>query len=206
MDFVIDQPKDRRMFIATFESFLYEVELHDNELKLKRFQEIHDAPVSCIEYLPLKQYAQTLAEEFDDAQFSINLGVVSDFIVTASFDWSIKIFEVEDLDSPAYQLNYHKDFVSCMHVNPVNPYLLASADSDGVLAIWDLRKKTSEPIFNWKAPYAISTVKWNQTGDQIAVCNCKGGVRLMSARKALVNLKEDAVNGLVQNGFEPSSV
>ena len=51
LDFTINRPTSRKMLISTFENSIYEVELQDNELKLLNFYEVHDSPVSCIDFL-----------------------------------------------------------------------------------------------------------------------------------------------------------
>lgn len=204
MDFAINRPESRKMLIATFENSVYEVELQDNELKLLNFYEVHDSPVSCIGFLNYFDLAKSLRDQFAQSSLSINPLVATNCVITASFDWKIKIFSANDLKRCLNLLEYHKDFVSCMDVNPVNPYLVATADSDGVLAIWNLSKKSSAPIFNWKTSNCILRLKWSDNGEMLAVCDDLGEVQLISARKSLVTFKEENVHFLIQNEFEIS--
>ena len=57
MDFVTDEPINRKMYIATFENSVYRIDLLDNELKLHSFQNVHDAPVSGVAHLNFKNFA-----------------------------------------------------------------------------------------------------------------------------------------------------
>lgn len=204
MDFAINRPESRKMLIATFENSIYEVELQDNELKLLNFYEVHDSPISCIGFLNYFDLAKSLRDQFAQSSLSINPLVATNCVITASFDWKIKIFSASDLKRCTNLIEYHKDFVSCMDVNPVNPYLLATADSDGVLAVWNLSKKSSAPVFNWKTSNSILRLKWSENGEMLAVCDDMGEVQLISARKSVVNFKEENVHFLIQNEFEIS--
>ena len=206
MDFAIARPEARRMLIATFENSVYEVELQDNELKLLYFYEVHDSPVSCIGFLPFFEYAKSLRDQFSDSQLNVNPLVATNCVVTTAFDWKIKIFTATDLKKCQFQLEYHKDFLSCMDINPVNPYLLATADSDGILAVWNLAKKSSSPVFHWKAPHCILRLKWSDNSEMLAVGDIHGDVQLISVKKSLVHLKEEDVHKLIQNEFEISSL
>lgn len=204
MDFAINRPESRKMLIATFENSIYEVELQDNELKLLNFYEVHDSPISCIGFLNYFDLAKSLRDQFAQSSLSINPLVATNCVITASFDWKIKIFSASDLKRCTNLIEYHKDFVSCMDVNPVNPYLLATADSDGVLAVWNLSKKSSAPVFNWKTSNCILRLKWSENGEMLAVCDDMGEVQLISARKSVVNFKDENVHFLIQNEFEIS--
>ena len=84
--------------------------------------------------------------------------------------------------------------------------MIASADSDGILAVWNLRVKSSAPVFNWKASNCIVVLKWSDDGEMLAVGDIKGEVQLISAKKSLVHLKEEDVHKLVSNEFEISKL
>lgn len=207
MDFVLNQTSSsNNMFISTFENFIYQVELRDNGLELQNFYRVHEAPVSCISYMNMRKFAERLREEHSESPFNINPLVTSNYIITGSFDWTIKVFHESDLTESLVQLIFHKDFISSLHVNPQNPFLVASADSDGVLAVWNLQKKSSAPVFHWKASFCISRIRWNLTGNKLAVCDCKGNIQIISVRKGIVNLKDESLNAAVQNEFEISRI
>ena len=206
LDFTINRPTSRKMLISTFENSIYEVELQDNELKLLNFYEVHDSPVSCIDFLNFSEFAKNLMNQFSDSSLNINHKVATNCVITASFDWKIKIFASKDLKKCLNTLEFHKDFVACVDVNPINPYLVVTADSDGILAAWDLSKKSSTPIFNWKAPNCITKLKWSQDGELLAVGDIEGGVQIISVKKSFVNLKEEDVKVLIQNEFEISKL
>ena len=205
MDFVTDEPINRKMYIATFENSVYQIDLLDNELKLHSFQNVHDAPVSGVAHLNFKNFAKQIKDSLADTTYEINPSIVQNFLVTGSFDWKLKIFPVENLETPVFTLVFHKDFISAVASNPVNPYLLASADSDGVLAVWNLQKKSTAPVFNWKSPSFITRLKWSANGDRLAVCDCKGHVHVISLRKSLVKLKEEIIKQIIENEFEISA-
>ena len=206
LHFAINRPESRKMVISTFENSVYEVELQDNELKLLNFYEVHAAPITSIGYLNYFNYAKSLKQLHSDTSLSINPLVATNCIVTASFDWKIKIFNANDLKKCVNVLEFHKDFISCVDINPINPYLMASADSDGTLAVWNLRVKSSAPVFNWKASNCIIVLKWSDDGEMLAVGDIKGEVQLISVRKSLVQLKEEDIIQLVSNEFEISKL
>jgi len=206
LDFAINRPESRKMLISTFENSIYEIELQDNEMKLLNFYEVHDSPIACIGFLNYFNYAKSLRDQFSESSLSINPLVATNCVVTASFDWKIKIFNANDLKNCVNLLEFHKDFICSIDINPVNPYLLATADSDGILAVWNLRKKSSAPIFNWKASNCISVLKWSDDGEMLAVGDIKGQVQLISAKKSLVHLKEEDVHQLISNEFEISKL
>ena len=206
LHFAINRPESRKMLIATFENSVYEVELQDNELKLLNYYEVHDSPVSCIGFLNYFDLAKNLKQQFSETSLNINPLVATNCVITASFDWKIKVFSANDLKKCINELEFHKDFIACLDINPVNPYLLASADSDGVLAAWDLSKKSSSPIFHWKAPNCITKLKWSEDGEFLAVGDIEGGVQIISVKKALVTFKEEDIHGLIQNEFEISKL
>lgn len=57
--------------------------------------------------------------------------------------------------------NLHSDGVNSCDFNPHNDYLLASADGNGLLHLWDIRKLDQDPIRKMSHGSSISTIKWS---------------------------------------------
>ncbi|ODV61480.1 Msi1p [Ascoidea rubescens DSM 1968] len=83
-------------------------------------------------------------------------------------DNSIKIFDIrlpvlnDSKRSTPSNNSYHNSGINSLSFNFKNMFCLATADSDGLIAIWDLRD-FSKPIYSLKNAHkgSISTIKWN---------------------------------------------
>lgn len=80
--------------------------------------------------------------------------------------------------------------IGCLHLNPVNPHLLATASNDRTVTIWDVRmwdhKKdlsVGEPLQTIEHGYSVTSCYWSPNGDILATTSYDDYIRLFDLNK-----------------------
>jgi|JI9StandDraft_2_1071091.scaffolds.fasta_scaffold47547_2 dynein intermediate chain len=67
-----------------------------------------------------------------------NLNELSDLMLSASFDWSIKLWYPKVRNDPILTLESAQEYIYDVQWSPVHPACFASCDGDGGLDLWNL--------------------------------------------------------------------
>lgn len=141
LGFDISPGNNDLIYVNTIEGCVYEMLLTPNSLQQRSFfPDLHDAPITKIRTVDFKTYFKKLIESKGYTDIKANPKFVN-FYLTASFDWTIKLWKQNMTDSVTFE--FHNDFVSSLAVNPQSPFCFASGDTEGKVAVWKLATGTS---------------------------------------------------------------
>lgn len=88
-------------------------------------------------------------------------------LLAAPLDGKVEIYSREDRKRANTILPPDEMLFSCMDVSPYNEYLLAMADENGHVYLWDLRR-LRRPIDHWQAhSLAVSQIRFNPHDDKL---------------------------------------
>jgi hypothetical protein len=188
------------LYVTTTEGTIYEIGINQNSFQEKQiFQRIANAPVTNLKFMDFKNFFKDIPTMRKTGSGRIK---ASNFFVTSSFDWNVKFFK-ESLGNEVAVNNYHNDFVTALDVNnQLCPFTYASGDVEGKLAVWKVDQNyTTQPVIEWSTPQAISKVRWNHSGLQLAVGDVRGGVNILTFAKSKLMISEKMMNYYSSHGL-----
>ncbi|KAJ9084515.1 hypothetical protein DSO57_1023724 [Entomophthora muscae] len=84
-----------------------------------------------------------------------------------------------------YNLNANGKKIGCLTLNPVRPYLLATASNDRTIKLWDTRNLKSstlfEPLCQINFPNSVNSAHWDPTGNQLVSTGFEHALRVLDA-------------------------
>lgn len=202
--FEFDPSDPDKLFVNTFEGTVYELLMTPNAFQQRGiFQNVHDAPIVSLKAMNYKRFFGDLINKSKSSESMIQGTKYSNFYVTASFDWKVKIFKGmfgQDIQT----IKYHDDFVTALDVNNnLSPFCFASADAEGKLAVWNYNAGSwNSPIFEWNNDCAITRLQWNKSGTKLAVSDIKGKLNVITIPKSKISLSEKVLTQLAETGMK----
>jgi len=144
----------------------------------------HSAPITALNYHPAYQ---TKAQDF------------SKLFLTSSMDWSMKLWDSNDLKSPLLSFDTASDYILDLHWNPMVPHMFGCSDADGYVDIWDVLKDREIPRVHYlvEAKKGLCKMKWSPDAKKIAVGSTSGAISLLQVDKEYTQssaLNDDCVN------------
>lgn len=117
----------------------------------------------------------------------------SHIFLTSSFDWSVKLWNLKEPGKPLYSFEHNSDYVYDVQWSTINPALFATVDGTGRLDLWNLINDAEVPsasVLIDGAP-ALNKVRWNQSGNALAVGDDQGKISLFDVNEAYANPRAD---------------
>jgi dynein intermediate chain len=117
----------------------------------------------------------------------------SHIFLTTSFDWSVKLWNLKEPGKALYSFENNSDYVYDVQWSPINPALFATVDGTGRLDLWNLINDSEQPTASLVidgAP-ALNKVRWNQSGNQLAVGDDQGKITLYDVNEVYANPRPD---------------
>ena len=105
----------------------------------------------------------------------------SDLVLTASMDWTCKLWQPSKSHKPLFSFNEFTDYVYDVKWSPVHPAVFASVDGAGNLAVWNLIESMETPIGTVDAATsgkALCNLAWSDDGKSIIVGDAAGDITL----------------------------
>ena len=87
-----------------------------------------------------------------------------------------------------------KEVIYDVRWSPTHPAVLASADSEGFVDVWDINKDREAPQSRKRIsdnPRPINCIRWSNDGRRIACGDAAGFLTIMHADESLRNPKPD---------------
>ncbi len=199
LGFEIEPDDSETIYINTAEGSVYEMLLTPNSLQQRSFfPNLHEAPIIKFQTLNFKNYFKDLSAR----NLKNPKPKISNFFVTCSFDWNIRIWKYNMTDSMT--IRYHNDFVTCLDVNKnLSPFCFASGDSEGKIAIWKLATGNADiPVFVWDNLNAISKVSWNESGLKLGITDVNGGLNIITFPKNKLTHSNSKLDQILDNNVK----
>lgn len=201
--FEFDPSDPDTLYVNTFEGTVYELLITPNAFQQRSiFQNVHDAPITSLKAMNYKRFFGDLINR-SKTESMVTATKYSNFYITASFDWKVKIFKGM-LGNEIQIIKYHDDFVTALDVNNnLSPFCFASADAEGKLAVWNYNAGSwNSPIFEWSNDCAVTRLQWNKTGTKLAVSDIKGKLNVITIPKSKIMLSEKVLTHLAETGMK----
>uniref|UniRef100_H2YZR1 Uncharacterized protein n=1 Tax=Ciona savignyi TaxID=51511 RepID=H2YZR1_CIOSA len=163
--------------IGAEDGSLYTACRHGSKTGINELYEGHSGPVSGIDF-------HRSSGQLD----------FSHLLLTSSFDWTIKLWSLKSGSRTClHSFQDHSDCVYDVAWSPVHPSLFASGDCSGRLDLWNMNSDTEVPVVSTiidSAP-AINKLRWNSTGNHIAIGDSTGRVHLCDVGEQLSQPRPD---------------
>ncbi|PIK50317.1 putative cytoplasmic dynein 1 intermediate chain 2 [Apostichopus japonicus] len=115
----------------------------------------------------------------------------SHLFLSSSFDWTIKLWSLKH-SSAIHSFEDNSDYVYDVQWSPVHPALFATVDGMGRLDLWNLNEETEVPTTSatLDGQTAMNRLRWNHSGQQIAVGDDEGRVWIYDVGEGLAQPEE----------------
>lgn len=112
----------------------------------------------------------------DKASSSIGSKASPSLFLSSSLDWEVRLWKPNFTNFAT--VAKHEDFISSIDINnSLNPFVFASADSEGNLLVNKiLCEGTNRNILKWNADGPIQKVQWSRMGTSLGVLGVGGSV------------------------------
>uniref|UniRef100_A0A0G4HJL6 Uncharacterized protein n=1 Tax=Chromera velia CCMP2878 TaxID=1169474 RepID=A0A0G4HJL6_9ALVE len=139
----------------------------------------HEGPVSALDFHPQGEAAQHGAD-------------FSDFLLSSSFDWTIKLWSPKSFSKPLHSFEASEDYVFDVKWNPQHPALFASVDGEGYVDVWDMNRDMESPYVRVRdKELALNKVCWSSDGRRIVTGDHSGVVNVWGIDKELTTAKPE---------------
>ena len=124
-------------------------------------------------------------------------GDISDLMLSASMDWTVKLWYPKIRQDALYTFESSQDYVYDVQWSTVHPSVFSTCDGEGYIDIWDINKDIEAPIARKKTGQrALNSLRWSLDGRRIATGDSEGFVSLWSVDKDFSVPKNEDFNKL----------
>eukprot|EP00033_Pygsuia_biforma_P002585 GCRY01002860.1.p1 GENE.GCRY01002860.1~~GCRY01002860.1.p1 ORF type:complete len:602 (+),score=127.77 GCRY01002860.1:214-2019(+) len=117
----------------------------------------------------------------------------SDLILSASIDWTVKLWSTKNMETPLETIEAARDYVFDAKWSPTNPALFATGDGEGFMSIWSLVSDLEKPMYQVLASDgAVNCVNWSRDGLRLATGDSKGQISVFNVNPEMATLGGDA--------------
>ena len=118
-----------------------------------------------------------------------------DLFLTASSDWSVKLWNTKDVSEPVTCLQSIDlcDAINDLTWHPKNSSCFALAADDGRVELWDLSRKALDPIYTYYGNISMTSLRYSPNAPVIAAGDCDGKVhviRVIDSELPLMSIAE----------------
>mmetsp|Transcript_27434 Transcript_27434/g.20585 ORF Transcript_27434/g.20585 Transcript_27434/m.20585 type:complete len:139 (-) Transcript_27434:220-636(-) len=132
----MDFPEEEtdKFYVGSEDFSVYQCNLHSqNQNHIDLSMSGHQAPISKVHMHP-------------GISQSEKIGDLSDLLLSASLDWTIKLWYPKVRAEPLLTLEASQEYIYDVQWSPVHPSVFASCDGDGYIDLWDLNKDSESPL------------------------------------------------------------
>ena len=170
----MDFPEDEtdKFMVGSEDYNLYSCNLHSQQHVSQTYAS-HFAPVTRLHMHP-------------GASQSEKAGDIGDLMLSASMDWTVKLWYPKVRKEPLFTFESSQEYVYDVQWSTQHPSVFASCDGDGYIDIWDINRDTEAPVARKQTgKKALNCLRWSQDGRKVAVGDSEGFVSLWSVEKEL---------------------
>ena len=111
----------------------------------------------------------------------------SHLMLTASMDWSIKLWNPKLGKSPIASFESAQDYVLDVKWCPTHPSVFASCDAEGYVDVWDLGADMESPVLHARRDAAaLHRLAWSADGKRLAAGGMNGSVSVYNVDKEVI--------------------
>ena len=101
----------------------------------------------------------------------------SDLFLTASTDWTCKLWSQKHGNKPIYSFEDAGDYIYDARWCPSHPAMFVTGDGSGMVDLWNLNEETEVPILKTQVSNrAINKLRWHADGKKLLVGDAAGAL------------------------------
>eukprot|EP00759_Apiculatamorpha_spiralis_P054521 PhF_6_TR6959/c0_g1_i2/m.10262/K10415/DYNC1I, DNCI; dynein intermediate chain, cytosolic len=194
------QYDSEKFFVGGENGTMYSASRHSAQQSLNKVDG-HNSPVTAVHCHP--------ATSTDD-------GEVSSLVVSSSLDWTCKLwYEERSQLTLLHTFNDYTEYVYDVKWSPTHSAILASADGNGIVSLWNLARQWNMPLGRYRAGHedgvtttgaagggggcAFNRLSWSMDGKILAAGDTNGGVCLLEVSAESASSTQEEQSRLRQN-------
>lgn len=167
------------LYVGAEDGAVCQVHIHGQKSGITEMFEGHEGPVTGVHMHPTT-----------DTQFSLTQSdAMKSLALSASFDWSVKLWDVKQHRHPILSFDCYEDYVCDAKWHPLHPATFAAVDCEGHVDLWNLCESVEAPAMRTENPgqrrLAMSHCDWSGDGRLLVTGDSEGAVSVFAADRSL---------------------
>lgn len=117
----------------------------------------------------------------------------NDLFLSASGDWTAKLWSTNSPGKPLLTFDENFDYIYSAKWHPVNPSIFVTVDGTGSVDFWDLNKDKDMPYYRYNLRKPLNKAAWSVDGRKLAVGDCNGRINVFASEKEVYNVKKENI-------------
>lgn len=170
-------------YVGSEDGSICQVHIHGSKVGVTESYDGHDAPVTGLDVHPHGDASQHGVEN------------MSDFVLSCSFDWSVKLWMVKQYQSPVLSIDMFEDYIYDVRWHPVHPAVFSTVDGEGHVDLWNLNRDLESPVVRCENPnqkkLALNRCHWSLDGKRLTTGDSDGALSVYSLDRSLAQPRNE---------------
>ncbi|GBG24376.1 Cytoplasmic dynein 1 intermediate chain 2 [Hondaea fermentalgiana] len=169
------------LFVGAEDGRLFRAQVHGTKAGVQSQTEAHFGPVTKM-------------------HFHKGTSATADLMLSASMDWTVKLWSHRSGDKPLACFEGSEDYVFDVKWSPVHPSVFATVNGAGMLDVWNINVDLEVPQARFKVPLpagaqgataALASLQWAPSGRKVLAGDARGNIHVFDLAADLANPRRD---------------
>mmetsp|Transcript_71559 Transcript_71559/g.226099 ORF Transcript_71559/g.226099 Transcript_71559/m.226099 type:complete len:667 (-) Transcript_71559:87-2087(-) len=172
------------LYVGAEDGSVCQVHILGSKVGVTELYDGHEGPVSGIDMRP--HFGQASQHEVDSSL---------DLALTCSFDWSVRLWNVKQHQSPILSLDSFEDYVYDARWHPTHPAVFATVDGEGHVDLWNLNANLESSVVRCENPnqrkLALNHCHWSIDGRKLATGDSEGTLSVYAVDRSVAQPRNE---------------
>lgn len=172
------------LYVGAEDGSICQVHIHGSKTGVTELYDGHEGPVSGIDMRP--HHGSASQHEVDSSM---------DLVLSCSFDWSVRLWNVKQHQAPILSLDCFEDYVFDVRWHPTHPGVFSSVDGEGHVDLWNLNANLESPVCRCENPnqkkLALNHCSWSMDGRKLVTGDSEGCLSVYAADRSLAQPRNE---------------
>lgn len=172
------------LYVGAEDGSVCQVHIHGSKVGVTELYDGHEGPVAGMDIRP--NHSHLTQHEVDSSH---------DLALTCSFDWSVRLWNVKQHQSPILSLDSFEDYVYDVRWHPTHPAAFSTVDGEGHVDLWNLNANLETPIVRCENPnqrkLALNRCHWSIDGRKLVTGDSEGTLSVYAVDRSLAQPRNE---------------
>mmetsp|Transcript_39312 Transcript_39312/g.108434 ORF Transcript_39312/g.108434 Transcript_39312/m.108434 type:complete len:649 (-) Transcript_39312:234-2180(-) len=182
MTLAFPETETNKLYVGAEDGAVCQCHIHGQKVGVTEIYDGHEGPVTGLDMHPRGEVEKHGVE------------AVGDLAVTASFDWSVKLWSVKQSQWPILSIDNFEDYVYDVRWHPTHPAIFCAVDGEGHVDLWDLNRSIETVSVRCEHPHrklALNHCHWSIDGKKLVTGDSEGMLSVYSVDKSVSQPKNE---------------
>lgn len=181
MSLAFPENETNTLYVGAEDGSVCQVHIHGSKVGVTELYDGHEGPVAGIDMRP------------HHGQHEVDASL--DLALTCSFDWSVRLWNVKQHQSPILSLDSFEDYVYDVRWHPTHPAVFSTVDGEGHVDLWNLNANLESPVSRCENPnqrkLALNRCHWSIDGRKLVTGDSEGTLSVYAADRSLAQPRNE---------------